>query len=292
MNNYLSIVIGLKSYSLKELIEWLLWHKFIGVDHFYIFDDNSSVSVKRALENYKNFITFVSETDYKKSFVPLGKSPLITAQDNRRGYKPTMYSYVYKKYRHESQWMAFIDDDEFIFPLKEKELKVFLRQVENENSLVLQWRNFSPEGKSKTPTDGIIFDHYKRFQQGRAIKMIVNCKKVKSIFKKNHFFTSQGIDASKNKVHLKCSTLDYLVKEPYFALNHYSMKSLEDAKSKLYRGYEGKIEDQGLEFTCEKLLKIAVGYSNPKNFNLPFNFSKDFKTLRESFIKFLKSSSE
>ena len=51
VNNYLSIVIGLKSYSLKELIEWLLWHKFIGVDHFYIFDDNSSVSVKRALEN-------------------------------------------------------------------------------------------------------------------------------------------------------------------------------------------------------------------------------------------------
>ena len=68
MSFNLSIVSCIKSYSSRELLEWFLWHKFIGVDHFYIFDDDGEVKVENALEKYKNDITLINKLNFETFF--------------------------------------------------------------------------------------------------------------------------------------------------------------------------------------------------------------------------------
>ena len=282
MSFNLSIVSCIKSYSSRELLEWFLWHKFIGVDHFYIFDNDGEVKVENALEKYKNDITLINKLNFEKKITPIGLKKSASSNDvqitSRLGYKPSMYADIYNEYKNKSDWMAFIDDDEFIFPLRNKSIKKYLSEVEKEKSLVLQWRNFSPSGKAKTPTGGVIFDHYKSHNQGTTIKTIINCKKVNSIFKKNHFLTDSGVDANYNRVELNSSQLNYVVDSPYFVLNHYCVKSFEDAISKLHRRYEDDaFNPNSLEVATQRLLKQIIGFSNEGAYNCRFNFSKNLK---------------
>lgn len=290
MNNYLSIITVTKCYSAEQLVEWFLWHKFIGVDHFYLVDDGGPIRVQKVLEDYGDCITFIDSKNLNKVWTPLTTSKLVEPKRERLGFKPSMYVDLYDTYKDESSWIAFIDDDEFIFPTKNESLKSFLAGIENHDALFLQWRNFNPQGKVKTPLQGLTFDNYKYYEDSRTVKSIVNCQRVKRVLCKNHFLASKGVDSSGKSVHLNSQTLDHLVKDPCFILNHYSVRSFQDAKSKLNRGYEAIITHHSdeVQFKCEKLLKLLICYSNPDFFNSKtFNFQNDHKQLRSKFVGFL-----
>ena len=78
------------------LPEWLAWHTGIGIEHFYIYDDSRESSVRDVLGDY---------------------APLCTVRDaTRYHYHLQFEAYLdaLRRFGHETEWMAFIDTDEFI----------------------------------------------------------------------------------------------------------------------------------------------------------------------------------
>ena len=97
----LSIVAILKNEG-HYLKEWLDYHLLAGVDHFYLYDNDSS---DNQLEVAKPYIA-TGLVDY---FSISGKAMQYLA-----------YTDAIRKFRFFTRYMAFIDGDEFIFPKNSK----------------------------------------------------------------------------------------------------------------------------------------------------------------------------
>lgn len=80
----------------EYLPEWLAWHVAQGVEHFYIYDDSRESSVMDVLGDY---------------------AALCTVRDAKRyQYHLQFEAYIdaLRRFGHETEWMAFIDTDEFL----------------------------------------------------------------------------------------------------------------------------------------------------------------------------------
>ena len=150
MKHFLSVCLIVKSKFPHELIQWVLWHKFIGVDHFYIYDDGCDFDLKDALKKFEASITYVKKGNEKRT---------------RKKHQIFIYEKVFNKYKNCSKWMAFIDEDEYIFSPNDKNFLSFLLKYEDCDQINLIWRMFSPAGKVKNQTHEKLilgdFNYYK-----------------------------------------------------------------------------------------------------------------------------------
>ncbi|MBR0060195.1 MAG: glycosyltransferase family 92 protein, partial [Selenomonadaceae bacterium] len=82
----------------KYLKEWLNYHLLAGVEHFYLYNNDSS-------------------DDYAEVLAPYVKANVVTLTDfpGRLTMFPA-YNDAIEKFRFDCRYMAFIDLDEFIFP--------------------------------------------------------------------------------------------------------------------------------------------------------------------------------
>lgn len=80
----------------EYLPEWLAWHVAQGVEHFYIYDDSRESSVLDVLGEYADMCTVRDATRYQ--------------------YHLQFEAYIdaLRRFGHETEWMAFIDTDEFL----------------------------------------------------------------------------------------------------------------------------------------------------------------------------------
>lgn len=91
--------------------EWLDYHLLAGVNHFYIFDNESPDNLKEVLQPYVDagLVTY--------TFYP-GKA---------RQYEA--YNEAAQRFKFETKYMAFIDADEFIFPKNNKNIVEVLDEI-------------------------------------------------------------------------------------------------------------------------------------------------------------------
>lgn len=84
--------------------EWIDYHLAAGVDHFYLWNNDSDDNLLEVLQPYidNNIVDYHFLT---------GKCSQLAA-----------YNEAIQKYRFSSQYMAFIDADEFIFPHENKSI--------------------------------------------------------------------------------------------------------------------------------------------------------------------------
>ena len=79
--------------------EWIEFHKIVGVEHFYL---------------YNNF----SEDNYLEILKPYIENNIVTIVDwPFEGAQFTSYKHFYDNYKNETEWVSFLDLDEFITPL-------------------------------------------------------------------------------------------------------------------------------------------------------------------------------
>jgi len=94
IKDFLSICSIIKNQ--KDLEEWIIYHNYIGVDHFYIYDNQSDISIKQRLSN--SFFNPISTViDFP------GQCVQMDAYHN--------YLHYYGFY---TEWALIIDDDEFM----------------------------------------------------------------------------------------------------------------------------------------------------------------------------------
>lgn len=113
--------------------EWLNHYSSIGIEHFYIYDNNSKIPIKDTVHiinngYYDNMCTFVKFTDYKKNM------------------QHECYDDCLSKFGKESRWIGFFDTDEFV-DVNAKNIIEFLKQYEDYFCVWIPWEIHNANGR-------------------------------------------------------------------------------------------------------------------------------------------------
>lgn len=125
------------------LKEWLEFNHLVGVEHFYLYNNNS-------------------EDDYEVVLKPYIKSGLVTLIDwpqNQRQME--CYQTCIKDFSAETKWLGFIDIDEFIVPKSTDSIYEFLKPFENKAGAVnLYWKLFGTSGRLDRDLSGLVCEDF------------------------------------------------------------------------------------------------------------------------------------
>ena len=124
--------------------EWIEYHKLIGVEHFYVYNNNTEDNTKEILQEYinKGLVTWIDWPEVSKN-----------AQDNA-------YRDAVAKFKNETRWMAVIDLDEFMVLKKHKSLSEFMKDYKDYAQISLQWVTYGSSGHKKKP-EGLVLENFK-----------------------------------------------------------------------------------------------------------------------------------
>lgn len=139
--------------SASFIKEWLEYHLLIGVDHFYILDNESGDGLYSVLKPYieKKTVTYIPWKDDSYRDAQL-KMSLNTQQKG--------LVYALSLYGCKSDWIALIDDDEFILPKGNRTLKDILNDYTDYGGLALGWAWFGSNGHISKPDNNLVVETF------------------------------------------------------------------------------------------------------------------------------------
>lgn len=213
------------------LREWIEYHRMVGVDHFYLYDNNSSDGFETVVDPY-----------IRDGIVTLIRWPKEHSQVE--GYEDCI-----KKFQSESDWIGFIDVDEFVVPVEEESLVTFLERFSRRPAVLIYWRFFGSGGMLQRDTSRLVMEDFvvaseKLYTKGKCFfnsnyDYLQNSERNKSMF---HYLWTQSRGRAIPPVDMfDCTTLDNWypqrkVRKIPVQLNHYAVKSLEEFREKDKKG--------------------------------------------------------
>jgi hypothetical protein len=199
--------------------EWVLFHYVLGARYFYIGIHKTadySVAVLEQLSRYINIKIFiVADTTYQ-------------------GPQQDFYQYTLDRFQHEVDWLAFIDGDEFLFPVKVDTLQEALKKFANQShsALGVYWRCFGSSGHIKEPK-GLILENFKLrapddFSPNRHIKSVIHTKHARGTLtlRVHHFETPSGTYDELGRP-ISGGLSEYESSSEFLRINHYVCQSRE-----------------------------------------------------------------
>lgn len=147
--NYFSIGAIFKNESMG-LKEWLDHHILHGCDHFYLINDNSTDNYLEILNPY-----------IKSSLVTLFHNDLPKIQ----GRQNLAYDKYLKPIWKETNWLAIIDIDEYLWSPKTTDIKPVLKKYEKYFQLEVNWSMFGSNNHTNQP-ESIVGGFTKRMKYG------------------------------------------------------------------------------------------------------------------------------
>lgn len=138
--------------------EWIEYYLLIGTDHFYLYNNNSEDDYKSVLQPYID-----------KGIVTLTEWPEIPGQISS-------YKHWYENYRHETNWCSFLDLDEFICPLKDINIKDWLKKHNKYPLYAIYWKMFGTSGIIEPDKNKLVIEQYTNSwdKYASATKVIYN----------------------------------------------------------------------------------------------------------------------
>lgn len=143
------------------LKEWLDYHLLVGVDHFYLYDQDGGDEAMEILRPYveKGVVTRHPWTHYD------GTKYDRPTKFYQRNKNHMAFAHCASTYRKEFQWVMKIDVDEFLYPMGDKEsLLNWLKTVDSRNikGCKIPRINFGSNGLQKMPNQGVLKSYTKR----------------------------------------------------------------------------------------------------------------------------------
>jgi O-antigen biosynthesis protein len=213
-----------------DLLEWLAFHKMIGVDLFFLYDNGSSDGGAELIRR-SSFARNVTVTDWA----------------DRPG-QLSAYNHFRVNHAAGFGWVAFIDLDEFIMPLAGSSIRNILmrKAYQPYAQILLQWLVFGPSGHVRRPV-GLVTENYTR----RLPETADASRHVKALVRPEYF---TGIDYTPHAAECSGPTcnsrgeavLPYAIQptecHEVMAIHHYFTKSREDWETKRRRGRGDSLE--------------------------------------------------
>jgi glycosyltransferase involved in cell wall biosynthesis len=210
----------------EDLVEWLSFHRHIGVSEFVIYDNKSTDATRRILDA-----------------VPFKETIRVHGIDSPYPQKDA-FADALLRYRDALDWVAFIDGDEFIVPLGRVSLPQRLAKFEAAGvaGFGINWRIFGSGGHATRPpglvTESFIRRAPDKMKANAHVKSIVRIAKVEAMVTQ-HYFKVAGTYRVDSPVGIPPDFKGVSPSITYkhgFALHHYITKSREQCLRKIARG--------------------------------------------------------
>lgn len=172
---YTVCLCGIFKNEAKFLDEWIQFHLVIGIDHFYLYNNNSDDNYAEILKPY-----------IEKGIVDLIDWPFNHSQMDA-------YKECYDKHRNDTNWLTFIDVDEFICPIATEDIKSWLASYKNYPGVAVYWKQFGSNGKLFHDNNELVIEQYTQCWPKPSIysKMFCNMDFPIAKFKNPHLFSSR-----------------------------------------------------------------------------------------------------
>lgn len=220
--HYLSLVVIVKNEA-PYLLEWIEYHKLIGVEHFYIYDNESTDNIYNLLEPY------IDRKEVSYIHCP-GKAMQMPA-----------YNDAIARFGKNNFWMGFIDADEFIILANNISLISFLQNYENYSAVGINWKLFDSNDFEQKPKNGFVISNFTRTYKdddtpvNRNFKSIVQPSRVKLCLNPHFMWLRKGYIVNEDK-----ETITVPIAERnrthQIQINHYFSKSKQEYLDKIARG--------------------------------------------------------
>ena len=231
--NQLAFVLPVKNES-EYIEEWLEYNYAIGVDKFYIYNNESTD---------RSALLKVLQPWIDKKIVDFEDYPGRAAQ-------LPIYNDAVRRHQFECRYMGFLDTDEFIYIKQDKNLLEFVNEImargETVSGFIMFWRCFGTGGQEKKLPGGVIerFIHRSdlEFMANKFTKTILNPRRIRTVGNP-HFarYLPNAICMEENgrlSDQMSVETGEVI----NIQVNHYMTKSKEEYIKKRERGRADAIE--------------------------------------------------
>lgn len=132
--------------ELEFVREWVLYYRYIGINHFYLFDNEDKPMLKTHLKDLRSFVTVVHMPGFAKQY--------------------SAYQHFINHHSKKSDWVLFVDGDEFIV-LKKKEWNTLQDMVmestfDTAQLISFNWVYFGSNGHKRIPKRSLLASCTKR----------------------------------------------------------------------------------------------------------------------------------
>ena len=204
------------------LIEWIDHHLKIGVEYFVLYDNNSTIPAKKTLDAY-----------IKKGIVKVLDCK-ITNTPHLKAYTHCLYNM-----HDRTDWIAYIDIDEFIVLKKHHDIHSFLKDYDDYAGVCLNWVIYTANNHISKP-EGLVMQNYTEptpddFSPNRHVKSIVHPGGVNTICS-SHYpqYADDYYGVNEKYVFVPQAWSDF--SNEVAQINHYFTKSFEEWLEKIGRG--------------------------------------------------------
>ena len=226
----LAIVAILKNEG-HYLREWLDYHLLAGVDHFYLYDNDSPDNQAEVAAPYveAGLVDYISLPGKKMQMVA--------------------YNDAVKKFKFQSRYMAFIDCDEFIYPKSNRSVVEIVDEILSQDAkaaaLGINWQCFGSNGQEKADYSRGVLERFTRRApndwtpdgKGNAhIKTIADPRKIDFIMNPHFPICFDGNHSVNENGGIVKGPFNNPVTIKKISINHYHTKSREEYRIKNRRG--------------------------------------------------------
>ncbi len=243
----------------RYIREWIEFHKLVGVDRFYIYDNESNDNVKDVLKDY------IEDGSVVYKYFP------------GRGKQIPAYWDAINRYKDTTKYMGFIDLDEFVIPCENRNLYETIDQIiskdNNAAGVVINWMMYGSSNNMLAKTGGLVIENYKRraphnFFINGFVKTICDPRKISEHhlhyvkYKNNYYSVNENGDKVEGafNANISCNKL---------RINHYFCKSFEEFIMKREKLYADHKDNAKRELEAFFIRDINTIYDNALDKYIP-----------------------
>lgn len=196
------------------LREWLEFHRLVGVERFFLYDNRSVDSHREVLDAYIEEGIAVLY-DWPEPIVPRGEL--------------NAWNHCIETHRGDARWVAFLPVDEFLFSPTGRDLPDVLSDYERWPGVGVHWLNFGNSGHRTRPP-GLVTESYIRRAEDpwiRRVRSIVDPGRVERVVSDIHCSYTEGLAVDENGEPLD----EFASRSRSYSklrINHYGRKSDEE----------------------------------------------------------------
>lgn len=203
------------------LAEWIEYHKLLGTERFIIYDNESNDNIMDILGPY------IDSGIVEYHFI------------SGAGRQIDAYNKCLNLARGKIRWLAFIDIDEFIFPVLGESIPQMLQSYDKYPALAMHWMIYG-DSHHKTKTNGLVIERFTmhantNFIKNQHVKVIVHPHQTYHMNIHNGIFIN-GKHAVNENCRVACHAINPKITMSRVRVNHYYGKSYTEYLDKRARG--------------------------------------------------------
>jgi hypothetical protein len=210
MKYYLSVTAIVQNEA-PYIADWIEYHESLGVEHFYIYENDSTDDTMNELMSFSDSLITVQKMPGKQKQLEAMMHSLTT-------------------FREATRWLALIDVDEYIVPMRTDNIQFVLKDYEEYAALCPHWVLFGSNGYKKFSPQPVVERFTSRAKETNLhVKSIVDPKRTKD-WVTVHKFTHPGsfaVDENKVRIEERDSRPENAT-ESIIRINHYVTKSFDE----------------------------------------------------------------